>query len=433
MNVAYVVSRFPHLPETFILREMQELERAGVAVHLFPLVLQDQAVIHPEAATWIPRAQTHRYLSRQVLGPAFEAAWRRPVRFWRSAVGALAGNVRSPKFLSRALAIVPKAAGVARAMREQGVTHVHTHYGTHPALLAWLVHQLEGIPYSVTVHAHDIFVDTSMLGTKLHDAAFVVAISEYNKRHLETLLGPSIVAKTHVVRCGIRPEWYGAGDPPPTDHLRLTSIGSLQPYKGQTHLLQACSILRDRGRLFRCRIVGDGPLRKRLEAEIRSLRLEGRVELLGALPEHDVASLLRDTDVYVQPSIVTKTGKMEGIPVALMEAMASNVPVVASHLSGIPELVRNEQTGLTVRPEDPQALAEAILRLADDPATSHRIAAAGRTLVQREYDLRNNVDRLASLFRASAVRNRGEVVAGRAARPSTKHEPRISPALGEEG
>jgi glycosyltransferase involved in cell wall biosynthesis len=309
-------------------------------------------------------------------------------------------NLPSPKFLARALYLFPKAARMARMMQQEGVRHIHAHYATHPALLAWLASRLAGISYSVTVHAHDIFVETAMLATKLRGASFIVAISEYNRQYLARLLGPWVEGKTHVIHCGIRPQDYEARPDRAHDRFEIINVGSLQPYKGQQVLVRACAELEHRGIPFRCRIVGGGEEQPRLEALIRELRLESSVELLGPRTQGEVARLLPEADCYVQPSIVTSSGKMEGIPVALMEAMCCAVPCVASRLSGVPELVREGETGWLVPPADAAALAVRLAAVYADPAGAARVAQAGRRLVLAEFDLASNVRQLAGLFEA---------------------------------
>lgn len=401
-RIAYIMSRFPHLPETFILREMNALAELGWDIDLYPLVRQQQTVIHAEARPWLPKVRHIPFVSVAVIGANSRALRRNPAQYGRLWQQIVRENASSPKFLIRAAAIFPKAVLAAAQMARDGVSHIHAHYATHPALMAWLIHQLTGITFSVTVHAHDIFVRRDMLTTKLRAAAFVVAISNYNRDFLSRTIGPWVRPKTHVVHCGIVPELYAPVEPGPAAKLELISIGSLQPYKGQTYLIDACARLRDEGIPLRCRIIGGGEEYARLEAQIAAANLHGVVELLGPLPQEDVAHLLPTANCYVQPSIVTPSGKMEGIPVALMEALACQLPVVATNLSGIPELVRPGQTGWLAPPADAPALARALAEVFANPRQARQLAAAGRRLVLQEFSLRPNVQRLAQLFTEAA-------------------------------
>jgi len=293
---------------------------------------------------------------------------------------------------------------MAEKFKEEGITHIHAHYATHPALVAWLINHLTGISYSVTVHAHDIFVEKPMLATKLQDSVFVSSISEFNRKYLADLFGPWVDQKTQIVRCGIDPKYYGNATRMvvnETSRLEIISVGSLQPYKGHIYLVKACIELQKRGIAFRCRIVGGGDLRPMLERAIQDGYLDGMVELMGPRTQDDVSRLLQMANCYVQPSVVTPSGKMDGIPVALMEAMVSGIPVVATSISGIPELVRNGDTGWLVPPENADALADALTQIYKDPAEAGRRAALGQKWVLEEFELSSNVRKLASLFAKS--------------------------------
>lgn len=400
-RIAYIVSRFPHLPETFILREMIYLEKLGWDVELYPLILQRQEMIHEEARPWLQRAHSVPWLSPALLMSNMGRLIRHPWQYVSLLGRVIRENLSSPKFLTRALLLFPRAMWMADEFKKEGIDHIHAHYATHPALVAWLIHQVSGIPYSVTVHAHDIFVDKPMLATKLHDSEFISSISEFNRQYLVDLLGPWVQDKTEIVRMGIDPSYYingGQDQANGTRVLEIISVGSLQPYKGHIYLVKACSLLKQRGIPFHCRIIGGGDLHDLLERTIAQEQLEGLVELLGPRTQADVSRFLQTSNCYVQPSVITSTGKMEGIPVALMEAMVSGIPVVATSISGVPELVRPGETGWLVPPEDVTALAEALNEIHADPAEANRRAALGHQWVMEEFEISSNVRKLASLF-----------------------------------
>jgi glycosyltransferase involved in cell wall biosynthesis len=378
---------------------MIAVEQLGWQVELYPLILQRQKVIHQEALPWLARAHAVPWFSWRLLEANLGTIIRLPKKYLSVFWQIIRENVGSPKFLLRALLLFPRAVWMAQDFRAQDIVHIHAHYATHPALVAWLINQLTGIPYSVTVHAHDIFVEKPMLATKLKSAAFVSSISQYNVEYLARELGPWVKEKTRIVRCGIEPAYYGTATlKPDNGRLEIISVGSLQPYKGHKFLIQSCAILRDRAIPFRCRIIGGGDLRPELERIIRHNRLEEAVTLLGPCTQDEVSQFLQTANCYVQPSIVMSSGKMEGIPVALMEAMASGLPVVASSISGIPELVRDGETGWLVPPEDSLSLANAIARIYSEPNEAQRRAALGKKLVLNEFDLTSNVRKLASFF-----------------------------------
>jgi glycosyltransferase involved in cell wall biosynthesis len=268
-------------------------------------------------------------------------------------------------------------------------------------LAALIAAESQGIGFSFTVHAHDLYADNVMLAEKVRRARFVITISEFNRRRLCALVGSDTANRVHVVRCGVNVGTYDFRPRRPRSGRRsLLSVAALREYKGLAYLIQACALVRSTAphEAFVCRIVGDGPERGALESLIRQLRVEDCVRLIGACEQHAVKNLLAEADTFVLPSVVARNGYMDGIPVALMEAMASGVPVIASQLSGIPELVRDRDTGLLVPPNKAEAIRDAILCCWRKPEAATQRAARARSLVEREYNLESNTRQLARGF-----------------------------------
>jgi colanic acid/amylovoran biosynthesis glycosyltransferase len=412
--VAYVLSRFPKTTETFIFREIDRLEQRAIPIEVFAFVPESGTVVQPEARRLADRVVFGRTGWRELLGAQLRWVSRSPATYLRVWRDSIVGNWRSPRFLLRAVVVVPMAARLAEQVEASGCRRIHAHYATHTALAALVASALTDRPFSFTAHAHDLYVDRTMLGTKIDRADFVVTVSEHNRALIEDLYGPVAAAKTHVVRCGVDARFFdpGAAEPDALVHearaglsgeiaaraLRVVSVGSLEPYKGHDRLIQACGLLTARGHAVRLEIVGEGPERPRLRRLVDALGLDDVVVLLGARDRDEVRTHLADADCFALASIETKAGKKEGIPVALMEAMAMGLPVVGSDLSGIPELVVHEVTGLLSPPGAVIALADALERIDDDRAWARRLGANGRERVRRSFDLQTGVDRLAGLF-----------------------------------
>ena len=414
MKIAYLVSRFPSVTETFILREMDELERRGFEIELFSLVRENLDFVHESAQARLPFLTAGTDIGTfAMLGSQLRWLRRRPRRLLEAWAHALWGNRRSLKFLSRAVAAVPVAALFAERIEQAGIDRVHAHWATHPALAAYVIGLLTDVPYGVTAHAHDIYVDQSMLAKKLGSADAVVTISEFNRRYLQDRV-PELGGRCSVVRCGIPAATVKAvGDRRPIEPHRpvdVVCVAQLKSYKGHRHLIEACRRLLDDGVDFRCRLAGDGPEREPLEQLVDELGLGHHIEFLGSVDGDRVATLLAEADLFVLPSVVDPSGKMEGLPVALMEAMAAGVPVVASRLSGIPELIEDEETGLLVEPGEPVALAAAMKRLIGDPIAALEMARKASSRVTDEFTIERNGERLAELFmNAQSIRRTASV------------------------
>ena len=395
-RVAYVMSRFPKLTETFVLYEMKALEGLGAAVEVFPLLRHRAGPRHPEAVPYERRAHFVPLLSWEVVGANVARLTREPGRYLTTWWEALSGTWGSAKFFLGALGFFPKCVAFAARMEATGVDHIHAHFASHPALAALVVHRLTGIPYSFVAHGSDLHVERRMLARKVSAAAFVVAVSAYNRDLILEECGRRGAAKVVVIHCGTDPTVFGEraepeAAPPERERgkrsLRIACVASLEEVKGHRFLLRACRLLADRGVDVSCDLAGGGPLRRGLERRVAELGLGDRVRFHGPLPRPEVGGLLATADVAVLASHPTRSGKREGIPVALMEAMMSGLPVVASRVSGIPELVEDERTGFLVPPGDPRLLADRLERLAEAPELARRLGAAGHQKVRADFDL----------------------------------------------
>jgi colanic acid/amylovoran biosynthesis glycosyltransferase len=397
-QVVYLLSRFPVTSETFIIRELDALDRTNrFNLQLRSLFPSPDKAIHEVARRWNER------LIRPPVGAALTgfawAALTRPRALCTVLAGVATGYRRRPSLLLRALVTVPIACAHARDLAGRGYPpHVHAHYATYPALAAWVCHQLAGTSYSVTVHAHDLYVDTSMLDRKIADACFIVTISHYNRTMLER--HNHAHRPIHVVRAGIntssyrfRPRGIPAEGP-----VRALTVASLQAYKGHSVLLQALALGGSAVDRIALDLIGDGVLRSDLETLVNRLGLGERVRFLGVRSEDQVRAALDDADLFVLPSVVAQDGQMEGVPVALMEALACGVPTVSTELSGIPEIVVDGVTGLLASAGDPVSLNATLAAMVQRGGQAAEFTEAGRRLVEREFDLQQSISVLKSLL-----------------------------------
>jgi glycosyltransferase involved in cell wall biosynthesis/peptidoglycan/xylan/chitin deacetylase (PgdA/CDA1 family) len=406
-RVAYVMSRFPKLTETFVLGEVLALERRGIPVDLYPLLRERAAAVHPEAARLVERARYEPFLSPAIVVSQLVWLRRRPGAYLRAWRDVLLGTWGSPNFFVGAIGCFPKVAHAARRMQAEGVTHVHCHFANHPALAGLIVHRLTEIPFSFTAHGSDLHKDRRMLARKVAEAAFVATISHDNHRLIISECGEHVAGKVHVLRAGVDTRLFAPSTLEPAaqrrDALRIVCVGTLHEVKGQPHLIEACRLFAGQGIDVRCTLIGGGPDEKALRAQIEAAGVAESVVVAGPRTRQQIVEELRHADALVAPSVPTRAGRREGIPVALMEAMSTGLPVVASAISGIPELVEDEVSGLLVPPGDAAAIARALRQLAADPALRERLGRAARDRVLAEFDLEASASELARRFGAEAV------------------------------
>ena len=300
------------------------------------------------------------------------------------------------------------AAGwLADRLAREKIGRVHAHFATDAAWVGALLAELLGVPFTVTTHASDIFVprDRRRLRRLLTRASRVLTISDFYRAHLERSVGADIRRRVRVLHLGVDVEALPRWSPAPDPFGIVCTASGLGEKKGVPVLIEACRLLKARGLHFRCEVCGSDPNGQRLAEARRLVRergLEGEVSLLGAVPWRTAQALVSRSRVFVHPSVGTPEGDMDGIPVSLMEAMGIGVPVVSSRLSGIPELIDDGRTGLLVPPGDARALADAVERLARQPALAAAIARQARQRVQEEFRLTRYVDRLLDVWREPA-------------------------------
>jgi glycosyltransferase involved in cell wall biosynthesis len=396
--VAYILKMYPRLSETFVLNELLELERQGVTLRIFSLKEPNDGIVHRDVellradVTYIPWRQ------------AFAVARAHAKVLRRSAtryLGALHFALRRRRLVS--LKYFLKAGVIADHVQREGIRHIHAHFASSAASVALDVHRLTGVPYSFTAHAKDIYrydLDIDHLRMKLDRARFAVTVSDYNRRHLSRLGGSDVVRIYNGLDLRRFVPNGGAPDDPPL----VLAVGRLVEKKGFDILIRACDLLRAEDVRFRCLIVGKGELAPDLQALISALDLEQCVELAGPLSQEALLELFPRASVVAAPCVVGSDGNRDGLPTVLTEAMALEIPVVATPVTGIPELVEDGRTGLIVPERDPAALAAAIRRLIEETETARRLAEAGRERVERDFDLRVNVAELRTLFEGAAVR-----------------------------
>lgn len=256
--------------------------------------------------------------------------------------------------------------------------------------------------YSFTAHAKDIYhqyEEPVQLDLKIRDAAFTITVSDYNVDYLRTHFGAP-TDRTHRIYNGLDLSAFPY-HPPINRPSHVVAVGRLVEKKGFPFLIEAIGLLRDRGIDCRCTLVGDGPMRPLLQKQIEDLKLTDRVQLAGVRPLTEVSAFLKGAAVLVAPSIISEGGDRDGLPTILVEGMALGTPCISTQVVGIPELIRDHETGLCVPPNDAKALADAIAEMLGNPTMARLLADNARALIESEYDVHRNTARLRDLFARS--------------------------------
>lgn len=388
----------------WVANELSRLEAARIPFVLHAM-RRPQSLFH--ASAWASAMDTRTEFIYPLAPFSFLASLlAAPLLFRGRFFAALANSLFGPREHARA-----RVAGIVHLLvachwarrarhRSERVAHIHSQWigacGTIAMYAAWLL----GVRFSFTGHASDLFRDRCALEDKIRRAAFIVCISEFHRRfYLQNGARPE---QLFVAYCGIDLQWF----PPralaqPGRVTRIVSSGRLVEKKGFAVLIEACRILAERGEPFKCVIGGSGELEAELRAQVQNLGLGEKVSLTGrTLVQEKIVDFMHLGDIYVLPCVWASDNDVDGLPQMLVEAMACGLPAISTRLVGIPDLVRHEETGLLVEPNDPVGLADAIGRLIHDPTIAARLAAAGRRWVEERFDLRTCLQPLIERYRS---------------------------------
>lgn len=387
-RVGYVLKRYPRLSETFVVSELLGREEAGEELVVASLRAAGDPRFHPAVAsvrapvTWIDVPHTPASLWADLAAAHRELPGLGPVL---------------PELLVLDPADAAQALRVARWTVRSGVTHLHAHFATLATTVARLASRITGVPYSFTAHAKDVFhtsVDEAALRRAIADAHHVVTVSEFNRRWLRERFGRA--ARVHRVYNGLDV----AGTPfrsPVVRNGRIAFVGRLVEKKGLPDLVDAVALLRERGRDVGLDVVGGGAAEREVRAQVAQLGLDDLVAFHGPQPAHRVQEVVAAASALVAPCVHAADGDRDGLPTVLLEAMAVGTPCVSTRVTGIPEAVLADRTGLLVGERDPGELARAAERLLGDTALRVRLAAAARAHVERHFDRRVQARELARL------------------------------------
>lgn len=389
-RIGYVTKMYPRFSETFIVNEILALERAGLDLEIFSL------------------------------RPPVDGRFHETLSLVRAPVSYLSTRMRAPALwdlLGRALPVLPElshqlpllleldvddavsAVELALLVRSRGITALHAHFGSVATAVARVAARLGDVEYGFTAHAKDIFhesVDPGALRRRLADAAYVVTVSDHNVAHLQRTFGADATRVCRVYN-GLDLDRFPYADPTSRGRV-VVGVGRLVEKKGFRYLVEAVARLVRTGRPARLDLVGAGAEEAALRAQVDALGVQEHVRLLGPLPQHRVREIVASAAVFAAPCVVGSDGNRDGLPTVLLEAMALGTPCVATPVTGIPEAVRHEDTGILVGEADPAGLAEQLDRLMQDPVLRVRLARNARTLIEAEFDSARTAEQLLDVF-----------------------------------
>lgn len=401
LKLAYIIGTYPLLTTTFIDREVDTLRQLGMQIKLLSIRRppyhvdleakygeMQKEMIYLLPVNWLEFVLAHLYF-----------VVRQPIIYFGLLAFLFTRPHSSLKVRLKTLLHFAEGVHAAYLLRYEKWDHVHAHFIDRAATVALCVGRLLRVSYSLTAHANDIYTQQPIIGEKIAESSFTVTVSEFNKAYLlerHPHLKPDKIFVLH--------PWVNLAkfQPPETrpEHprLRIMSVGRLVEKKGHAYVIEACRLLQESGLDFECHILGDGPLLSELQALVTRYNLTERVHLLGGRPQAEVLSRLGQSDLFVLACVIAKDGDRDGMPVALAEAMAMELPVISTDIVGIGELVRPE-AGYLVPPNDAAALAEAIKAT---QTAGHQVrrqmGQAGRAIIAAEFDVFTGIRYLADLY-----------------------------------
>jgi glycosyltransferase involved in cell wall biosynthesis len=397
-KTAYILLWFPQPSETFIFREVFNLWNMGMPLKVFTLYGEKTRNLSPEMVS-----VSHKM---ERLGIPFIKTGLKDVLYWWK---------RNPRIASELFRTVPvrrwngfEKGGenlwaffcgfhLARRFEEERIEHIHAPWANGPATAAWIASRLTGIPFSFTARAWDIYPPDGALKEKLRDSAFIRSETRANIEYLSAYSGVS-EDKMHLTYNGVplksQQDALVSMNPP----FRLLALGRFVGKKGYDFLIRACRILKDSGVDFHLTLAGGGARMNQLKYLTWKLGVRDRVSFPGFISYDCVPELFCSSDIFLMPSIIHRSGDRDGIPTVLMEALMYRVPVIATDVSGISELVENRVTGLLIPEKDAKAIADAVKELISDRDSALRMAENGRQKVLKQFNPEVNHKRVFELY-----------------------------------
>lgn len=389
LSLIYVTASTPFSPEeTFILPEIAEIQNRGHQLTVVPVRLRSN-VIHQEAKEIAKTSVRKGLISLSIIGGALGEFIHSPRRAIESLY--ILAKSRSIRIFLKNLMVFPKGLWLSGFARKKQIDHIHAHWASTSATMAFISSYVSGIPWSFTAHRWDI-TENNLLKEKAETASFIRTIDIQGQIELENFI-PDQRNKISVIHMGVYLD-FRSGKKIASEDLRVIIGARLVEVKGHIFALEAIPLLKKEGVKVFLDIVGEGQLMSMLKERTKELEIEDCVRFLGLIDHHNLTTRLaqNEWDIALLPSIVTKDSK-EGIPVFLIEAMAAGIPVISTNTGGIPELLAGG-VGILIPEKEPRKIAEAIRKLGSDIVFQYQFSETGRKRIAEDYDIKSVVTQL---------------------------------------
>lgn len=406
-SLAYILKGYPRISETFISNEILLLEKLGFSMHLFPMRQPRESFTHASVkeikaqVNYLPTELGDNF--KELLAPAILLAAKDPKRFLKTLQLAAAGKPTN-KLATLKHLLQASFMSYYHLTGDTNIGHLHGHFAHSPTSVTRFAASLSGLPYSFTAHAKDIYTSKrEKLRQRIEEAEFVVTCTKHNKEYLEELRGEG-TTPVHCIYHGIDLSLFNndvEGKQTKTPQ-NIFTVARLTTKKGLPTIYKALALLKQKGITFNHTLIGDGDDREQIVALIENLELGDCCQWLGTKTHDEVLKNFRSTDLFVLGCEIAPNGDRDGIPNVLVESLAMGIPALSTHISAIPEILINEETGLTVPPKDPEIMAQAMERMLTDLQLRDRLIQGGKKHVAAHFNNKQLIGDLAKIFKEQA-------------------------------